>query len=136
VVGAVTDADIVREAFTELGAQGVPAEVMQPYFAALDALVAERDEVRNDPTFRTAARAIQEAEARAEAAEAERDEARRDAARWCDECNAAEAENARLREAADAAMHELGVPQDHLTPAPVGNAYEILRAALSPKEDE
>ena len=49
---------------------------------------------------------------------------------------AAEAEVARLREAADAAMHELGVPQDHLTPAPVGNAYEILRAALSPKEDE
>ena len=33
-------------------------------------LVAERDEARNDPTFRTAARAIQEAEARAEAAEA------------------------------------------------------------------
>ena len=53
-----------------------------------------------------------------------------------EETEAAEVEVKRLREAADAAMHELGVPQDHLTPAPVGNAYEILRAALSPKEDE
>ena len=59
---------------------------------------------------------------RLKAAEAERDALAVSIGFW-------EAEVARLREAADAAMHELGVPQDHLTPAPVGNAYEILRVA-------
>jgi hypothetical protein len=61
-------AAIVREAFTELFAQGVPADVMAPYFAALDALVAERDEARKmaDDMFHDA----QSESRRAEAAEA------------------------------------------------------------------
>ena len=40
------------------------------------------------------------------------------------------AEVTRLRHAADYAIHELGVPQDELTPAPVANAYRVLVAAL------
>ena len=109
--------------------------------AALDALVLERDVALT--TIEAESDERGEWAKLLDAMEAERDEAvemsRQMVAAYelaGEETEAAEAENARLREAADAAMHELGVPQDHLTPAPVGNAYEILRAALSPKEDE
>jgi len=81
---------------------------------------------------------------RAEAAEAERDEWRDIAPDEIgtpglfkmyvqaveDAKDAAEAEVARLRHACDYAFHELGVPQDELTPAPVANAYRVLVAAL------
>jgi hypothetical protein len=49
----------------------------------------------------------------------------------CEQREAAEAEVARLRHACDYAIHELGVPQDELTPAPVANAYRVLAAALA-----
>ena len=81
--------------------------------AALDALVAERDEAQDKVLAAT------DYIARAEAAESERDEANADWHRMRDLHADALTEVERLNEAMDLAMH------DH------GNAYEILGAALA-----
>ena len=63
-------------------------------FAALDRLVNELSSRTNDK--KNLSLMVEAAEAALRDAQTELAEARRDAARWCDECNAAEAEVARL----------------------------------------
>lgn len=86
------------------------------YDEVLGRRMAERDEWHN----------------RAEAAEAERDEARRDAARWCDECNSAEARVTQLEQAlrgmmdcAAAIYRNPSLPYDEYQ-----GPMEVARAAL------
>jgi len=67
---------------------------------------------------------------RLEAAEAEVARWRTGYAPELQELETLQTEVARLRHACDYAIHELGVPQDELTPAPVANAYRVLVAAL------
>jgi hypothetical protein len=103
-----TNASVVRDYLLCPRSYGCGGECCEREgsLAALDRLVAERDEAQDKVLAAT------DYIARAEAAEAEVQ---------------------RLRHAADYAIHELGVPQDELTPAPVANAYRVLVEALNPK---